>query len=90
VQLPGIFRGLGEEEHESHSPILGEEEVGKMRAFRGFAVFLMVVSVSGGIFILYDSRTRQSATSYDAIIPGAVLFSLALTLLYFISRPAVK
>jgi hypothetical protein len=61
-----------------------------MRAFRGFAVFLMVASVSGGTFILYDPRARQSATSYDAVIPGAVLFSLALILLYFISRPAVK
>jgi hypothetical protein len=61
-----------------------------MRAFRGFAVFLMLVSVCGGIFILYDPLARQSATTHDAVIPGAVLFSLALTLLYFISRPAVK
>jgi hypothetical protein len=61
-----------------------------MRIFRGFAILLMVVLISLGIFILYDSLARRSAAASDNVIAGAVLFSLALTLLYFISRPAVK
>jgi protein-S-isoprenylcysteine O-methyltransferase Ste14 len=68
----------------------GEEEVPKMRIFRGFAILFTVALISLGIFILYDSMARRSAAASDSVIAGAVLFSLALTLLYFISRPTVK
>jgi protein-S-isoprenylcysteine O-methyltransferase Ste14 len=61
-----------------------------MRVFGGFAILLTVVLILLGIFILYDSMTRRSAAASDSVIAGAVLFSLALTLLYFISKPAVK
>jgi len=61
-----------------------------MRVFRGFAILLTVTVISVGIFILYDSMARRSAAGSDGVIVGAVLVSLALTLLYFLSRPAVK
>jgi len=46
--------------------------------------------ISVGIFMLYDSLAQRSAAASDSVIAGAVLFSLALTLLYFLSRPAAK
>ena len=61
-----------------------------MRAFRGFAIALMLALISLGIFILYNSMARRSAAAADSVIAGAVLFSLALTLLYYISRPTIK
>jgi hypothetical protein len=50
-----------------------------MSVFRGFAVTL----------ILYDSVTRRSAAGSDSVIAAAP-FSLPLTLLYFLTRQAVK
>ena len=61
-----------------------------MRAFRGFAIFLALVLIALGIFILYDSLTQKVAAAPGQIIAGAVLCSLALALLYFVSRPALK
>jgi hypothetical protein len=67
-----------------------EGEVPNMRVFSGFAILLTVALVSLGIFVLCDSMTRRSAAASDGVIAGAVLFSLALTLLYFLPRPALK
>jgi hypothetical protein len=61
-----------------------------MRAFRGFAIVRTVTLIAVGILILYDPFVRGSATAPDALKPGSALFSMALTLLFFISRPAVK
>ena len=61
-----------------------------MRVFRGFAIFLTVAFISLGVFVLYDPLARRSATASDMVIPGAVLFTLALAMLYFLSRPTVK
>jgi len=61
-----------------------------MRVFSGFAILLTVALVSLGIFVLCDSMARRGAAASDRIMTGAVLFSLALTLLYFLSRPALK
>ena len=61
-----------------------------MRVFKGFAILLTVTMISVGIFMLYDSMAQRSAAASDKVIAGAVLFSLALTLLYFLSRPAAK
>ena len=61
-----------------------------MRVFRGFAIFITVALISLGIFILYDSLAGRSAAASDGVIPGAVLFTLALVMLYFLSRPTVK
>src|SRR6266480_1351661 len=40
--------------------------------------------------MLYDSMAQRSAAASDSVIAGAVFFSLALTLLYFLARPAAK
>jgi hypothetical protein len=61
-----------------------------MRIFRDFAILLTLALISLGIFILHDAMARRSAAASDSVIAGAVLFSLALTLLYFISRPTVR
>jgi len=61
-----------------------------MRVFRGFAIVLMLTLISLGVFVLYNSMARRSAAGADSVIAGAVLFSLALTLLYYISRPTIK
>jgi hypothetical protein len=61
-----------------------------MRVFRGFAIILTVALISLGIFILYDPLARRSAAASDGVIPGAVLFTFALVLLYFLARPTVK
>ena len=61
-----------------------------MRVFRGFGIFLTVAFISLGVFILYDPLARRSAAASDGVIPGAVLFTLALAMLYFLSRPIVK
>ncbi len=45
------------------------------------------VLVSLGIFVLCDSIARRSAEISDSVLAGAVLFSLALTLLYFLPLP---
>jgi len=85
-----MSRTLRAEEHEGLWHIPREGEVPNMRVFRGFAILLTVALISLGILILYDSMARRSAAASDAVIPGAVLFSLALTLLYILSRPTVK
>jgi hypothetical protein len=61
-----------------------------MRVFSGFAILLTVALVSLGIFVLCDSIARRSAAASNGIIAGAVLCSLALTLLHFLPRPALK
>jgi hypothetical protein len=67
-----------------------EGEVSNMRVFRGFAILLTLTLVSLGVFVFCDSMTRRSAAASDGVIAGAVLFSRALTLLYFLPRPALK
>jgi hypothetical protein len=67
-----------------------EGEVPKMRVFSGLAILLTVALVSLGIFVLCDSVVRRSAAASDSVMAGARLFSLALTLLYFRPRPALK
>ena len=66
------------------------EGVSEMYVFRGFVILLMVISISLGIFILYDAIAQRRAASPVNIIGGAVLCSFALALLYFVSRPVVK
>jgi hypothetical protein len=61
-----------------------------MRVFRGFAILPALVSISLGVFILYDSLARQVAAAPGQIIAGALFRSLDLALLYFVSRPALK
>lgn len=61
-----------------------------MNVFRGFVILLMVISISLGIFILYDAIAQQRAASPVNIIGGAVLCSFALALLYFVSRPVAE
>jgi len=61
-----------------------------MRVFKGFAILLTVTMISVGTFMLYDPMAQRSAAASDSVIAGAVLFSLALTLLYFRPRPALK
>ncbi len=46
--------------------------------------------ISVGIFMLYDSMAQRTAAASDSVIAGAVFFSLALTLLYFLARAAAK
>jgi hypothetical protein len=61
-----------------------------MRVFSEFAILLTVALVSLGTFLPYDSMVWRSAAASDSVVTGAVLFSPALTLLYFLSRPALK
>ena len=77
-------------EHEAFSQMPQEGEVPNMRVFSGFAILLTVALVSLGIFVLCDSMARRSAAASDGVIAGAVLFSLAFTLLYFLPKPALK
>jgi hypothetical protein len=66
------------------------EGISGMHVFRGFVIALIVISISLGTFILYDSIAQRRAASADNVIGGAVLCSFALALLYFVSRPVVK
>jgi len=66
-----------------------EGEVPNMSVFSGLAILITVVLVSLGIFVLCDSIARRSAEVSDSVLAGAVLFSLALILLYFLPRPAL-
>jgi uncharacterized BrkB/YihY/UPF0761 family membrane protein len=61
-----------------------------MRFFRGIAIILAVIFISIGIFMLYEPFSRQRAPASDQVIVGAVFCALALTLVYFVSRPIVK
>jgi hypothetical protein len=70
--------------------MLQEGEVPNMRVSSGFAILLTVALVPLGIFALCDSMTRRSAAASDGVIAGRVLFSPALTSLYFLPRPALK
>lgn len=67
-----------------------EGEVSNMRVFSGFAILLTVALVSLEIFVLCNSVARRSAEASDGVIAGALLFSLAHSLLYFLPRPALK
>jgi hypothetical protein len=58
--------------------------------FKGMVIILIVISISLGAFILYDSIGQRYEASPDHIIEGALLCAFALALLYFVSRPAVK
>jgi hypothetical protein len=53
-------------------------------------IVLIVISISLGTFILYDTIAQRRAASPVNIIGGAVLCSFALALLYFVSKPVVK
>jgi len=66
-----------------------EGEVPNMSVFSGFAILDTVVLVSLGIFVLRDSIARRSTEVSDSVLAGAVLFSLALTLPYFLPRSAL-
>jgi hypothetical protein len=81
---------FGAEEHAGLSHIPQKGEVPNMRVFSGFAILLRVAMVSLGIFVLCDSMARRSAAASDGVIASAVLFSLGLTLLYLLSRPALR
>ncbi len=61
-----------------------------MRGFRGLAILLALVSIALGAFIVYGSLAKQVAALAGQIIADAVFCSLALALLYFASRPALK
>src|SRR5439155_26321556 len=65
-------------------------EAAKMRVFKGSAIALMLALISLAIFILYNSMASRSAAEADSVIAGAVLFSLALTLPYYITSPTIK
>ncbi len=77
------------EEHEGLSQMPQEGEVPNMSVFSGFAILITVVLVSLGIFVLCDSIAPRSAEVSDSVLAGAVLFSLAIILLYFLPRPAL-
>jgi len=66
------------------------EGISDMYVFRGSVIVLIVISISLGTFILYDSIAQGRAASTDHIIAGAVLCSFALALLYFVSKTVVK
>jgi hypothetical protein len=74
----------------SQMPQEGEDP--NMNVFSGFAILLTVALVSLGIFVLRGCIGRRSAAAPDGVMAGAVLFSfsLVLTLLYFLSWPAVE
>lgn len=61
-----------------------------MRFFRGLAIVLAVVFTSIGISMLYEPVSNQRAPASDQVIIGAVFCALALTLVYFVSRPIMK
>ena len=61
-----------------------------MRFFRGLGIILAVVFISVGIFMLYEPVSHQRAPASDQVIVGAVFCALALTLVYFVSRPVMK
>lgn len=61
-----------------------------MRFFRGLGIILAVVFISVGIFMLYEPVSHHRAPASDQVIVGAVFCALALTLVYFVSRPIVK
>jgi hypothetical protein len=61
-----------------------------MRVYGGFAILLALVAISLGVLILYDSLSRQVTAAPGQTIAGAVFCSLALALLYFVSRPALQ
>lgn len=85
--MTGTFRA---KEHEAFSQMPQEGEVPNMKVFSGFAILLTVALVSLEIFVLCDSVVRRSVAASDTILAGAVLLSLAHTLLYFLPRPALK
>ena len=53
-------------------------------------MLLILTFISLGILFLYDSVSHPRAAAPGQVITGAVFCSLALTLLYFLSRPAEK
>jgi hypothetical protein len=61
-----------------------------MRFFKGIAIILAVIFISMGIFMLYEPVSSQRAPASDQVIVGAVFCALALTLVYFVSRPVMK
>ena len=78
------------EKHEGSSHMPQEGEVPNMSVFSGFAILLTVALVALGTFVLCDSMAGRSAAASDGVLGGAVFFSLPLTLLYFLPRPALK
>lgn len=61
-----------------------------MKFFKGFAVLLALTFILLGILFLYDSVSHPIAAAPGQIIAGAFFCSLALTLVYFLLRPAEK
>jgi hypothetical protein len=84
-----MSRALRAEQHQGSLQIPREGAVPNMSIFRPFAILLMVPLILPGVFILYDSMARRSAPASGSLLAGAVLFSLALPFLHFLSRPAV-
>ncbi len=84
-----MSRTVRPEEHEGSLQIPSKGEVPNMRVFGGVAILLTVALISPGVFILCDSMARRSAPAFDSVRAGVVLFSLALPLPHFLSRPAV-
>ena len=77
------------EAHEGSLQIPREAEVPNMRVFSGFAILHTVALISPGVLILDDSMARRSTPASGSIIAAVVLFSPALALPHFLSRPAV-
>lgn len=61
-----------------------------MRFFRGLMLLLAAIFTFMGIFMLYDTLSQRRAPASDQVILGAVFCALALTLVYFVSRPILK
>jgi hypothetical protein len=88
VRRSGYFRPA--ERTKTRASCSCREGISEVYVFRGFVILLIVVSISLGTFILYDSIAQRRAASADNIIAGAVLCSFAIALLYFVSKPVVK
>jgi hypothetical protein len=61
-----------------------------MRFFRAFSILLTLAFSSFGVFIVYHSLEQPRTSSLSDPVAGAVLCSLALTLLDFPSRSVVQ
>ncbi|SRR5216684_195322 len=88
VRRSGYFRPA--ERTKTRVGLSCREGISEMNVFRGFVILLIVVSISLGTFILYDSIAQRRAAPADNVIVGAVLCSFAIALLYFVSKPVVK
>jgi len=60
---------------------------GLARTFGGFAGFLVVVFLCGGLYILEDAFANPLAAGAAAVIAAAFIITLAAMLLYFLIKP---